>query len=626
MDITGQIETHRGKIDITISQPMLITELVKSAGLFLNTSCAGKGTCGGCAVDLLEGTYEQEGEEFTVSEGHKRRVLGCQTRIIKGRFKIFVPRRSLVETGEKVVADFVINEHRKFNPTVCQFSVELPEPKLGEAKSDYEQLVSILREKHKIVVSEISVRALRELPCVLRANARIIKVVIAWVNDVWRIIAIESPSKGLADCYGIAVDIGTTTVAASLVDITSGEIVDTVTCYNQQIQQADDVAARIVHASTDKGLKELQSLIIDKTINPLVELLCGKHNIGCNNIRRIVISGNTVMWHIFAGLDPSAIGVVPFQPVSRDIEPIEAHEIGLNIFPGALIDIVPSISAYIGGDIVSDLEICRAHYHNGLSLLVDIGTNGEIAISDGKKLFVTACAAGPAFEGLRISHGMRASVGAIEKITLADDGFSCRYEVIGNGRPVGICGSALIDFIAEALRAGVINSAGRIQRDKSNLCSRIRCRENNVCEYVIAYCEETEDRVSDITITEKDIETILQAKAAIFSAICVLCKRLNSEIDSFERIFLAGGFARYINIENAIAIGLLPDVEVSRYEIIGNGSLAGAFLGLIDRNIWGDFKNLIDLPEVVELNLDPEFQEEYTFALFLPHMRAAEGM
>ncbi len=626
MEIAGQIQTPDEIKEIKVARPMLITELVNSAGLFLNTSCAGKGTCGGCAVDLLAGTYQLNDETFVIASGQKRRVLGCQTRILEGPFKISIPRRSLVETGEKVVADFVISEHRQLNPTIQQLTVELSEPELGKTSSDYEQLITILREKHNIKVSDITPSALKTLPVALRSNDYKIKITLAWLNGDWRIIAVDPPCDDEVSCNGLAVDIGTTTVVASLVDMSSGRIVDTVSRYNQQIQQADDIAARIAHASEQSGLNQLQKLIIKETINPLTRLLCEKHQVGCNNIKRMVISGNTVMWHIFLGLDPSAIGVVPFQPVARKVSPFSAKELGLSIFPDAPIDVVPSISAYIGGDIVSDLEICRAHYHNGLSLLIDIGTNGEMAISDGQKMFVTACAAGPAFEGLRISNGMRASAGAIERIKLSNNGCDCEYKVIGSGKPVGICGSALIDFLAEALREGVINSAGRIQKDKAQLCLRIRCGENNICEYVIAYSEETEDRTGDITINEKDIETILQAKAAIFSAVYILTSRLGREVgfNAFDRIFLAGGFARYINIENAIAIGLLPDVDIDRYEVIGNGSLAGAFLGLIDKNVWREFERIMDLPEVIELNLDPDFQDEYTLALFLPHMRAVE--
>ena len=624
MKILCQIETNDVSRRISVSSGTLIAEAVRMAGLFLNTSCAGKGTCGGCAVDLLDGVYERNNERIVVGEGKKRRVLGCQTRILEGKVRIFVPRRSLIETGEKVVAEFVIKEHRQFSPTVMQVSVELAKQNLGDAKSDYEQLVDKIGEEYDIRVSGIAESALRDLGFLLQKEERRIEVVLAWVERKWKVISVSLDGKEASDCYGLAVDIGTTTVAASLVDITRGEIVDTVTCYNQQIREADDVAARIVSASCSEGLNKLQRLIIDETLNPLIELLCGKHNIGCDHIRRIVISGNTVMWHIFYGLSPYSIGVVPFQPVARKVASTTAHNLGLNIFPEAPIDIVPSISGYVGGDIVSDLEICRAHYHKGVSLLVDIGTNGEIAISDGDKMYVTACAAGPAFEGLRISHGMRASVGAIERIRLGSGGCDCEYKVIGSGRAVGICGSALIDFLAEALREGVINSAGRIDRDKAGNCTRIRCGENNIYEYVIAYKQETEDKQSDITISEKDIEIVLQAKAAIFSAICILLKRLGykTKFDVIERIFLAGGFAKYIDIRNAIAIGLLPDVDIGRYEIIGNGSLAGAFLGLIDRGIWDDYDRLIDLPEIVELNLDEDFQDEYTFALFLPNMRA----
>ena len=560
MAITGQISTVEGEIDLTVPEPMLITEAVNSVGLVLNASCAGKGICGGCAVDLLEGTYQQNSHKFVVLKGEHLRALGCQTKIVSGPFRFFIPRRSLVETGERIVSDFVTREIHDISPT-------------------------LKREQGSIW---------------------------ALVNGEWEKLA---PDTG--KCYGIAVDIGTTTVAASLVDMEKGKIVDTVTCYNQQIQKADDVIARIVHAGSEKGLSELQHLIVGETINPLVGLLCKKHNVGCENMMRMVISGNTVMWSLLLGIDPSPLGVSPFHLANRKPELVRAGELGLNILPDAPVDTIPSISAYVGGDIVSDIEVCKLLHEDGLSLLVDIGTNGEIVLIEGEKILATACAAGPAFEGLRLSNGMRASVGAIEKIRISSDGCDCDYDLIGRGKAVGICGSGMIDFLAEGLRVGILTPAGRIDKSRIGSCPRIRKGDDNRMEYIVVFKKDTEDRTHDITINEKDIETILQAKAAIYSAIVLLTQRVNKRFEDFHRIYLAGGFARYINLENAMRIGLLPRTERGKYRTIGNGSLAGAFLGLIDRSVWKRFDKIIDLPEVVELNLDPNFEEEYTMALFM---------
>ncbi len=622
MSIVGEFEYRNGQVKATVSRGTLITEAVREAGLVLNTSCAGKGNCGGCAVDLVEGTFEHDGREFTVGQGQTMRVHGCKMRIVAGPFRISIPRRSLVETGERVVADFVLKEHGELDPCVRQFKLAVAKPSLGEARGDYEHIADALKAKHQIELAGSSLTALRQLGAAVRDGNYQVKVVVGWVNDHWELLAVE-PDGIKEHCFGLAVDIGTTTVAVSLVDLTKGKITDTVTCYNQQIQQADDVAARIVYSGTNEGLCRLQRLIIDQTINPLIQMLCKRHHVDPHSMMRMVVSGNTVMWHLFLAIDPTPIGAVPFQPACRSPRTYRAHDLGLSMHPDAPVDVVPSISAYVGGDIVSDIEAAKLARDGKLSLMIDIGTNGEIVLCDGERMLVTACAAGPAFEGLRISHGMRASVGAIERITVSDGGKKCHYKTIGGSKPVGICGSGLIDFLAEGFRAGLVSNTGRFNRDLMEQCPRLRTAEGkgSMLEYVVVERGETEDGTHEIAVTEKDIETLLQAKAAIFAAFALLMKRVGKTFDDLDHLYLAGGFARYINIENAITIGLLPEIDVQKYVVIGNGSLAGSYLALIDRGMWKTFRQTINVPEVVELNLDPHFQDEYTFAMFLPNMQ-----
>lgn len=622
MSICGEIEYRHGKVQVTLPGPTLITDAVRTVGLVLNTSCAGKGTCGGCAVDLTAGTYRKDGSILSVAPGQTQRVHGCRTEIVDGPFRIAIPRRSLVETGERVVADFVLKEHERLDPAIRQFKLTLPKPSLGAAPGDVEHITQGLRTKHDIDVTSVSLDALRQVSAAVKDGHHKVKVTLAWMVDHWELLAVE-PDGAKEHCFGLAVDIGTTTVAVSLVDMTKGKITDTVTCYNQQIQQADDVAARIVHAGSTEGLGQLQRLIIDQTINPLIRMLCQRHEFDCRNLMRMVVSSNTVMWHLFLAIDPTPLGAVPFQPACRDPRTYRAKDLGLTMHPDAPVDVVPSISAYVGGDIVSDIEACHLATSSKLSLMIDIGTNGEIALCDGRRMLVTACAAGPAFEGLRISHGMRASVGAIERVTILDGGRTCHYKTIGAGKPVGLCGSGLIDFLAAAFRAGLVTNAGRFNRDRMADCPRLRAAAGTsaMLEYVVAERQETEDAAHEITVTEKDIETLLQAKAAVFAAFTILLKRMGKSFSDLESVYLAGGFARYINIENAITIGLLPEIDVKRYCVIGNGSLAGAYIALIDRGIWAAYRRTIDVPEVVELNLDPDFQDEYTFAMFLPNMQ-----
>ena len=624
MEISGELEYRHGKVPLTLVEPMLITDAVRRVGLVLNTSCAGKGTCGGCAVDLLEGTFQKDGTLLSVHPDRPVRVHGCKVCIIQGPFRIGVPRRSLVETGERVVADFILKEHIGYDPSVRQIKLTLPKPTLEDAPGDVEHLTRELKTKHGLDLAGASLTAMRRLPAAVRDGDGRVKLSLAWIDGRLELLAAESWHDGGRDhCFGLAVDIGTTTVAVSLVDLTKGKITDTVSCYNQQIQQADDVAARIVYCGNGDGLAHMQKLIVDQTINPLVRMLCQRHEIDPHHILRLTVSGNTVMWNLFLAVDPTPIGTVPFQPACRNPGTFRARDLGLGIYPDAPVDVVPSISAYVGGDIVSDIETSHLAKTGKPSMLIDIGTNGEIAITDGKNVLVTACAAGPAFEGLRISHGMRASVGAIERITISAGGKKCHFKTIGGGPPVGICGSGLIDFLAEALKAGLVTNAGRYKRDMVEQCPRLRFVSGGqtMLEYVVADAGETEDAVHEITVTERDIETLLQAKGAIFAAFNILIKRVGLTFEQLDTVYLAGGFARYINLENAITIGLLPEIDPAKYVVIGNGSLAGAYLALIDRNVWTTFRTIIDQPKVVELNLDPNFQDEYTFALFLPNMQ-----
>ncbi len=606
---------------------MLVTDAARLAGLVLNTSCGQKGICGGCAVDLLAGTYKWQGQELSISPGQSQRVLACQTQIVAGEFKIHVPPRSLVETGERIVVDFDLAGTYNLDPTVRKIEVKLSKPTLEDSLGDLDRLKNALDQQHNIKINKVCLAVLRELPAAMDASSYHVVASVARDihQDTWQLIDVR-PVDAQADgpAYGVAVDIGTTTVAVSLVNLSSGKIVDSASCYNQQIQQADDVTARIVFGSTTEGLEKLGKLIVQETINPLIKLLCNKHDILGRDLLRVAVSGNTVMWHLFASLNPAGLGAVPFQPAANAPDSFPAGMLGLAVNPEAPVDIVPSISAYVGGDIVSDINVCKLHKSGQFEMAVDVGTNGEIAISDGKQMLVASCAAGPAFEGVRLSCGTRACTGAIERITIDPDTLACKYQVIAEGKPVGICGSGFIDFLAEALRSKLINHAGRFNQD---LLGKVDCLESvkqqgrGIIQYVVARRADSEDHTHDIVITEKDIETILQAKAAVYAAINILLGKLGRTSSQLQKIYLAGGFARYIDVRNAITIGLLPELPRDRYIVVGNGSLAGAFEALVDSSTWQDFERIIRSAKVVELNLEPDFEDQFTFALFLPNMQ-----
>ena len=414
--------------------------------------------------------------------------------------------------------------------------------------------------------------------------------------------------------YGVAVDVGTTTVVAALIDLETGKVLSRESLYNQQILKADDVVSRISLCSEPGNLETLKELVVDHTLNPLIHKLCTGTGIDKKQIVHLAISGNTVMMHIFFGVSPASIGVIPFKPVSHTFSSTAA-ELGIDARSDALVETVPAIAGYIGGDITSDLYV--SNLSGRLSVLIDIGTNGEmVACLDGQ---MTACAtaAGPAFEGAGLLHGARAASRAIDSIAY-NETLDFELTVIGEPSPMGLCGSAIIDFIAEGFRCGLINAMGRydiemLKREDryESICGMHAC---------MLVAPELSATGESITITEGDVAEILKAKAAIYAGLKTLLAELGKTVHDIDHLVLAGGFAKHINLENAICIGLLPDIEIEKYDVIGNGSLAGAALALLDKGTQQDYLDLIEKPEIVTLNQTEHFTNYFQEALAIPNL------
>ena len=415
-----------------------------------------------------------------------------------------------------------------------------------------------------------------------------------------------------AQGYGVAVDVGTTTVVAALIELRTGKILSRESLYNQQILKADDVVSRISLCSEPDNLETLKELVIDHTLNPLIHKLCAI--IDKEQIVHLAISGNTVMMHIFFGVSPTSIGVIPFKPVSHTFSST-AGKLGIDVHPDALVVAVPAIAGYIGGDITSDLYV--SNLSNGLSVLIDIGTNGEmVACLDGQ---MTACAtaAGPAFEGAGLLHGARAASRAIDSIAY-NETLDFELTVIGEPNPMGLCGSAIIDFIAEGFRCGLISAMGRYDIEMLKQEGRYeRVGKMHACMLVEPELSATGE---SITVTEGDIAEILKAKAAIYSGLKTLLAELGKTVHDIDQLVLAGGFAKHINLENAICMGLLPDIGIGKYEVIGNGSLAGAALALLDQSTEQAYLDLIEQPEVITLNQTAHFTNYFQEALAIPNL------
>jgi len=417
----------------------------------------------------------------------------------------------------------------------------------------------------------------------------------------------------------LAVDIGTTTIAAILFDGESGEVLADESAYNQQMRKGDDVSARITYVESTEGhLSEMQALVVDSSINHLISEMTSTLEISPLSINQVAVSGNTVMSHIFAGLSPHSIGFYPFIPLQREYPSIKAGDVGVNVDPTAEVYIVPSISGYLGGDVVSDIYISDLRDNSGklkVKILIDLGTNSEMVLSCDGKLFATSTAAGPAFEGGGLLYGSRAMTGAIENFSISESlEFECK--TIGNKKAKTICGSGIIDFLASGYKSGLINIMGRYDIEKLKKIKRFTACEMNGNTINCAIL--TDYKTDNVSVSEYDIEQVLKAKAAIYSGLVTLLAQENLSIADIDEVVLSGGFAKYISIENAITIGMLPNIPIEKYNVIGNGSLAGAYLAIQQSGTKDDFLQLIDLPKVVNLNEDLNFEFNYIDSLMLP--------
>jgi uncharacterized 2Fe-2S/4Fe-4S cluster protein (DUF4445 family) len=422
------------------------------------------------------------------------------------------------------------------------------------------------------------------------------------------------PLENVKEHLGIAVDIGTTTVAAILVELSTGKILARETAYNRQIELADNIASRIALCTDDGNLKKLQRLIIQETLFPMFGKLSTQSSQPLEKVTEIIFSGNTVMSHLALGLSALSVGFIPFEPLTKVFSEHAALEIGLTNCPNARVRTVPAIAGYVGGDLVSDLYISEPD-PACFELIVDIGTNGEIILNDHGRLTATATAAGPAFEGAGLLHGCRAAAGVIEKIICQPDD-SIEFETIGGTPATGLCGSAAVDFIASAWRTGLLNSMGRFDLDRLRAAGRLvllECGGMNVNACLIT-------QSPDILITEFDVSQILKAKAAVYAGIRTLIERSGRHLAEIERFVLAGGFAAHLRIKNAIAIGLLPEIPLEKYDVVGNGSLAGAYAALGAGIVWEELHRIAKLPDTCHLAETNEFETRFIDALAIPNL------
>ncbi|SMB98093.1 Uncharacterized 2Fe-2 and 4Fe-4S clusters-containing protein, contains DUF4445 domain [Thermanaeromonas toyohensis ToBE] len=601
-------------IEISVPAGTTLLEAAAEAGIALKSTCGGQGSCGRCVVRVKEGHVASEPARRKLSLPGEGYVLACRTKVL-GDVQVEVPKDSRLDEHQVLLDDkqgASVESPCTLQPLCEVVSLELEPPTLTENASDWSRVQTALRRYFPETSIKVSLSTLQELAEALRQADWRVAVSLARLNGQAEVIRVTSANE--KDIYGVAIDLGTTTVAVALVDLIKGRIIAQGGTYNRQSRFGDDVISRIIYATTtEQGLKELQEAAL-ASINEVISELLKEKGISYQQVVAASLAGNTTMTHLFLGLTPKYVRLQPYIPTATEFPLVRAGETGLNIHPSAPVLVFPSVASYVGGDIVSGALFTGIAKSQELVLFVDIGTNGEMVLGNSDWLISCACSAGPAFEGGGITFGMRAMKGAIEGVEIDPATLEVKWRVIGRTKPMGICGSGLIDALAKLRRAGIIDRTGNFQEVPT---PRLR-RTDEGCEFVLAWKEESGNG-QDIVLTEGDIKTLIRSKGAVFAGIMSLLKTVQLKLDTIDKIIIAGGFGNYLNIPNAIEIGLLPDLPLDRYIFAGNTSLKGAIEVLLCRDKWEEAREIGRKLTYLELSVGNLFMEEFVSALFLPH-------
>jgi len=590
----------------------LLLEAAGRAGIVLQNPCGGRGTCGKCRVRILEGDCPPSDAARRVlpaeqiAQGYR---LACQS-YIRTPLKVEVPLESRLAGIQQILTTHA-GRGGVLNPVVTKRHFRLAPPTSEDAVSDVARLGAAVGEP------AIPVPLLRALPAFLRAHDWQGTAVVA--SD--RLLALE-PGDTTEAAYGVAVDLGTTTLVGTLFDLASGEELAVASALNPQVAFGDDVVSRIWRVRENENgsaLEEMQAAAAD-AVNAAIQDATRQAGVDAGHVYEVVIAGNTTMQQILCGIDPSALGEVPFVHSFDGALTLPAQALGLAVHPGGEVFVFPQIGGFVGGDTVAGMLAAGLDQADGPTLLVDIGTNGEIVLAHDGKLLATSTAAGPAFEGARIVQGMRAAAGAIEKVVIGED---VAFNVIGNTPPVGLCGTALIDAVAEMLRRGLIDAAGRIlAADEAPddlpaaLRARLLERDAQPCFLLVP----AEDAASGeaICLWQKDVRELQLASGAIRAGINILLRRVGLAPSAVGAVLLAGAFGNFIRRNNARRIGLLPQIPCGRIHFVGNAASLGARLALLSRAERTRAAELARATEHVDLSLDAAFQMEFGEAMMFP--------
>jgi len=605
---------------IEVEKGVTVFEAAARAGIYVNSICGGDGICGKCKVIIKEGEVVSHPTTLLKREEIKKGyVLACQTEVENDTVVEIPPESS---AKEKILIDKDAQRFRalyapmkgqvsfRYEPLVRKLFLDLPKPSLYDNVGDHVRLYRSIRRKIKAYSMQTGLKVIRMLPYIVRKADWKVTATMGRRGKTIEIIQVEEGDTTDHN-YAVAVDIGTSTVVMHLLNLNTYETMDAEATYNSQRMYGDEVTRRIIYAEQN-GVDKLREIIVGD-INNLINILISRNNIRLNDILAVMCAGNTAMIHFLLELNPSYLRKEPYIPVCTYPPPIRAAEIGIKINPRGLLYSMPSIASWVGADITAGILATGLYRAEELTMLVDIGTNGEIVIGNKDWMVCCSASAGPAFEGSGVRSGMRAAEGAIEKVKILNDG-KVKYTTIGNVRPLGICGSGLIDTVAELFKEGFIDRSGRL-----NLGADNRIREvDGEKEFVLVSAERTAVK-KDIVVVQSDIENLLRAKAAIFAGMNVLVNTLNISFSDIKKIYLAGGFGNYLDKENAIILGLIPDVNRDLVEFVGNTSIIGAKMAMLSKGALDTAYTISKNITYYDLITYPNYMDEFMSAKFLPH-------
>ena len=612
---------------VTAQNGQTLLEIAAQAGVTIHNLCGGEGVCGKCRVKLVQGKASTTSKVIAflnkkeLQEGY---VLACQTQVVQEDVTVWIPPESRQEDDQILTVDHIVQyeepaaleetpsaEVPYYQPLCRKFYLSLPPPTLTDNLSDLDRIFRELRKNNQEHIPNADFHALVGLAQTLRENDWAVTATVHMKDSDCPTLRAIEPDDTTAHNFGVAIDVGTTTIVTQLVNLRSGAVLGVEASHNHQARYGADVISRMIFACTRGGLQPLRNAVAS-TINTLVDALVTGNSIHHEDISCLVAAGNPTMSHLLLGLEPCAIRVAPYIPTANRFPAVKAADVGLVAHPNAILHCLPCISSYVGGDISAGVLACGMSDHSQVSALIDVGTNGEIVVGNNDWLVCCSASAGPAFEGGGTKCGMRATRGAVEKIAIR--GHEVTYGTIGRAKARGVCGSGLIDVIAELLVQRIIDQSGKfIDFDHP----RVRVVDD-VAEFVIVP-ESRSETGEAVVVTEDDIANLIKSKGAILAAMKVLLENLGMTFSDIKRLFVAGGFGAHLNIEKAIMIGLLPDLPRDSIQFIGNSSLAGARLAMLSAHAFHKAEAIARQMTYFELSVHPNFMNEFVASLFLPH-------